>query len=175
MNRFRLGATVVSTVVGLDQFTKSIVLRTIDADDRVRLFGSLALVRRFNKGGAFSIGDNRGIFPWIVLVLVAGLTSWYFVRGIRASTSAALVAALGCMVGGALGNQLDRLFRGSGWNRGAVVDFVATGFWPVFNVADIALTCGAIAVGLLSFRETPKSNNTKSNNTVSVGEDPSDC
>ena len=151
MSRIRLGGTVVTAVIALDQVTKSIVLRTISADDRIRVFGPVSLVLRFNKGGAFSIGHGRGLFPWVVFALVIGLTSWY-VFSLLLNTKRGLfsVGAFGCMVGGALGNQMDRLFRGPGWNRGAVVDFVATGFWPVFNVADAALTCGAIAVALSS-------------------------
>ena len=58
--------------------------------------------------------------------------------------SAALAVAVGLVLGGALGNLADRLFRGRGWLRGAVVDFVDFRVWPVFNVADAAITCGCI-------------------------------
>jgi signal peptidase II len=51
--------------------------------------------------------------------------------------------ATGLIIGGAIGNILDRLFRGSGWMRGAVIDFIDFQWWPVFNIADMAIMIGA--------------------------------
>jgi signal peptidase II len=87
-------------------------------------------------------------------VLVIALVVW-FVRAIRRDDQRVRglsLVAISAMVGGALGNQLDRLVRGPGWNRGAVVDFLATGFWPVFNIADSALFCGAATIAVLALR-----------------------
>ena len=56
------------------------------------------------------------------------------------------LVAQGCIFGGATGNVLDRVFRGDGFMRGAVVDFIDLRWWPVFNVADIGIVCGAIAL-----------------------------
>jgi len=63
--------------------------------------------------------------------------------------------ALGLLLGGAFGNLGDRVFRSPGLLRGAVVDFVDLGFWPVFNLADSAITCGCallLVTGLPSWR-----------------------
>jgi signal peptidase II len=55
-----------------------------------------------------------------------------------------LAVAVGLVLGGALGNLADRMFRGRGWLRGAVIDFIDFRVWPVFNVADAAITCGCL-------------------------------
>jgi signal peptidase II len=58
--------------------------------------------------------------------------------------------AVGLIVGGAIGNLLDRLFRAPGWFRGAVVDFIDLQWWPIFNVADIGVTVGGALLLLTS-------------------------
>jgi|TARA_B100001123_G_scaffold440806_2_gene580663 signal peptidase II len=63
------------------------------------------------------------------------------------------VVALGLILGGATGNLLDRAFRGSGWGRGAVIDFIDFQFWPVFNVADAAIVVGVVALSLKMWTE----------------------
>jgi signal peptidase II len=150
----RLASLVVAGVIGADQLSKELVLSHIDADERIEVLGPISFVRRFNTGGAFSVGNGRGIFPWVVSVLVVSLLVW-FVRGLARRDprlQGVSLVAISAMVGGALGNQIDRLFRGPGWNRGAVVDFIASGFWPVFNIADTALFCGALTIAALALR-----------------------
>ena len=66
--------------------------------------------------------------------------------------SPVLAAAVGLVLGGALGNLVDRLFRGRGWLRGAVVDFVDFRVWPVFNLADAAITCGCVLLVVAGWR-----------------------
>ena len=60
--------------------------------------------------------------------------------------------SVGLIVGGAVGNLLDRLFREPGWLRGGVVDFIDLQWWPIFNVADIAITVGGVLLLLSSLR-----------------------
>ena len=62
-----------------------------------------------------------------------------------------MAVALGLVLGGAFGNVIDRIFRSPGFLRGAVVDFVDVGFWPVFNLADSAITCGCLLLLLASW------------------------
>ena len=69
--------------------------------------------------------------------------------GFGASPCLARVSA-GLLIGGALGNLVDRVFRGDGWLHGAVVDFIDVQWWPIFNVADIGVTCGAVLFALSS-------------------------
>ena len=70
----------------------------------------------------------------------------------RSATGVAAVAA-GMIVGGAIGNLIDRLFRGEAWLRGAVVDFIDLQWFPIFNIADSAISIGAVLMILASFRK----------------------
>jgi signal peptidase II len=79
------------------------------------------------------------------LALVGGML-WFA----RRVTSATLAVALGLVLGGAVGNLADRLVRGNG---GAVIDFIDFQWWPVFNLADVAISCGAVLLVLRSLRE----------------------
>ena len=91
----------------------------------------------------------------VLAVLAIGLSIW-LVRTLRRSTDRWTIISLSLVLGGALGNLSDRIFRSPGFLRGHVVDFVKVGSFPSFNVADSAITCGAILLILLSFRPTPR-------------------
>lgn len=135
-----LALVVFGSVVGLDQASKTAVLQTIDPDERLVL-GPLSLVRRYNTGVAFSLGNGSAATAWIATFVVAVLLVWV-VRTISRGAQPLFAALLAAIAGGGVGNQLDRLFRGERWNKGAVIDFVDVGFWPIFNVADMALSIG---------------------------------
>lgn len=147
---------VAAVVVVLDALSKDWVLRSIGPTDRKHLIGTLSLVRRFNTGAAFSIGDGSGATAWLVTVVVCVVVVGVTRHLIRPPENSPVARdrrwwwVLGLIVGGAIGNQLDRLFRGDGWNRGAVVDFIDPRFFPIFNVADSALTVGCVAAAVLS-------------------------
>jgi len=103
----------------------------------VHVLGPLDLILTYNSGAAFSIG--RGLSP-VIVVLVVGL-----VLGVLAYTAvldtAVTVAAAGLVLGGALSNLGDRLFRSNG---GAVIDWIHLSHWPTFNVADSCVVIGVI-------------------------------
>lgn len=144
----KLPAAVLATaavVVAVDQVTKSLALSAL-ADGPVDLFWTLRLDLSFNSGLAFSLGP--GLTPWITLVAVL-LVGALLVMAHRV-TSTLTAVALGLVLGGALGNLADRLVRG---HEGAVVDFIDLQWWPVFNVADMAITIGAMLLVVTSFRE----------------------
>src|SRR5205814_5739637 len=92
--------------------------------------------------GAFS--RFQGLTP--VLAIGAIIVTIVLARVLRSATDPLLIIALTLVLGGALGNLLDRIFRSPGFLRGHVVDFVAVGWWPVFNVADSCITVGAIVL-----------------------------
>jgi signal peptidase II len=76
---------------------------------------------------------------------------------VLASTSARLGTRLaevgaGLLIGGAVGNLVDRLFRGEAWMRGAVVDFIDMQWWPIFNIADMGVTIGAVLFAIAALR-----------------------
>jgi signal peptidase II len=68
--------------------------------------------------------------------------------GLRREGSRLGDIASGMVIGGALGNVVDRLFRGDGWFHGSVVDFIDVQWWPIFNVADMAITIGGVLLVL---------------------------
>jgi signal peptidase II len=142
-------AVAAAVVVGLDQLTKQLALWGLD-DGPVELVGSARLVLAFNDGAAFSAlsGKTTGI------ALVAALVSvGLVVLGLRAAQRG-VAAGYGVLLGGAVGNLVDRVLRdGSGLLGGRVVDFVDLGWWPVFNVADVALWVGIGILLVVSLRE----------------------
>lgn len=137
---------VALVVLVVDQLTKWWALQAL-ADGPIDLVGSLRLNLVFNFGSAFSLGGGRGwgpIVSVVSLVVVVGVL-WMA----RSGTSRIAAIAIGLIVGGAVGNLVDRAARSSdGFLGGGVVDFVDLQWWPVFNVADAAIVVGVI--GLLA-------------------------
>jgi signal peptidase II len=140
-----LVAAVAATAVALDQLTKSLALDRL-ADGPVDVVWTLRWNLTFNSGLSFGQGEGLTTYITVLAVaLVGGLVWWS-----RRLTTAPAAAAVGLLVGGACGNLADRLFRG---HDGAVVDFIDFQWWPVFNVADIAVFCGAALLILATLRE----------------------
>lgn len=150
-----LGVAVV--LVALDQWTKQLALDGLADGSEVRILGGLVyLDLTFNAGAAFSFGTGlTWIFPIFAIVISAAIL-WY-ARGLRSWPWA---LGLGLILGGAQGNLMDRLFREPGPFRGHVVDFISVFApnaekFPIFNIADSALTVGVvlvIALELFGFR-----------------------
>jgi len=135
---------VAATVLALDQVTKVWAAAALDSQV-IDVFWKLRLNLTTNTGFAFSAAQGFGPFLG-VLALVVTVVLWRM----RQRFSGALSnAALGMVVGGALGNVADRCFRSPRWGRGAVIDFIDLQFWPIFNVADMAIVTG---VAILSVR-----------------------
>ncbi len=130
---------MAAIVLALDALTKQWAVSAL-ADGPVELFGPVRLALTHNKAGAFGLG---GAFVPFLAVAALGLVVFMVATG-SATERTPVDVALGLILGGAFGNVADRVFRSPGFLRGAVVDFVDVGFWPVFNVADTAITCGCI-------------------------------
>ncbi|MBW3614587.1 MAG: signal peptidase II [Actinobacteria bacterium] len=140
-------AAVAVGVVAVDQVTKSLVLDRL-GNEPVHLFWTLRLNLSFNRGVAFSQGQGLG-----PLITVAALLLVVVLVVMSRSTQGKLpAAALGLLIGGACGNLGDRLFRDHG---GAVIDFIDLQWWPIFNVADMAITTGAALLLLTGLRQSP--------------------
>lgn len=133
------------TVVLLDQASKVAVrhLMPLGSPHRPLIPGVLDLARIENTGAAFSIGEG-GSWIFVICAAVAFCVALGMVW--LNDLPMPLVLSLGCVAGGGMGNMIDRLAWGS------VTDFLATAFidFPVFNVADIFVTCG-VAVSLLLY------------------------
>jgi len=143
--RLALGAAVAAAVVAADQVTKTLALAALD-DGPVHLVWTLRLRLTFNRGAAFGLGPD--LSPLLVAAGVAVLAV-VLVGSRHGPATWAGAVALGLLAGGAAGNLVDRLLRDHG---GAVVDFIDLQWWPVFNLADAAITCGAVALVLASRR-----------------------
>ena len=141
---------IAVAIVFADRVTKFLMLEAFAPGERLQVTGFFNLVLVFNKGAAFSFlagasGWQTPIFAAISSIAAVVIT----VLVLRHSGNRLLCAALGLILGGALGNLWDRLL----W--GHVVDFLdfhAVGWhWPAFNVADSAITIGAGLLILESF------------------------
>ena len=106
-----------------------------------------------NTGAAWGMGAG---YTWI-FTIVAVVVGVVIVRFARTITSRAWALALGGLLGGLLGNLIDRITRPPGPGFGSVVDFIGLPNFPVFNVADIAITCSAVAMIILAWRGIPLS------------------
>lgn len=138
-------------MVVADQLTKAWAVAAL-SDGPVRLLGDAVQLRLTrNPGGAFSL--LTGATP--VLALIAVVMVVVIVRTTRRTTDPWLAMALGLVLGGAVGNLVDRLFRYPGFLRGEVVDFVKLPYWPTFNLADSAITVGVVVVLLRGWRSEP--------------------
>jgi signal peptidase II len=137
-----LAAAIVVGVVAADLLAKVWAVSEL-SDGPIAVIGDdIGFQLARNTGGAFSM--FQGFTP--LLAIVAGVVAYFLVRAVRRTEDTLLVVALSLVLGGALGNLLDRVFRSPGFLRGAVVDFVHVGSFPTFNVADAAITIGAILV-----------------------------
>lgn len=140
-------AVIALIVIGLDQLTKALAVANIDPRDPIGIIGdtvTLTLVR--NSGAAFSMATG---YTW-VLTLVALVVVIGILRYASRLVSTWWIVGIALVLGGAIGNLIDRMLRSPGPLRGHVVDFVSVGWWPVFNVADSAVVCGAILLVVLS-------------------------
>lgn len=143
MLKFKHGLSIAGVVIALDQLSKYALVQALAWGDLVKMTGFFDLVRAHNTGAAFSLfadqpGWQRGFF--IVVASIASAVIIYLMHRERGNALSQL--ALSLILGGALGNLVDRLIHGY------VVDFLSfhlgTYYWPAFNVADSAITLGAI-------------------------------
>lgn len=141
--------SVAALAYVLDLFSKIWVVTRLEGREPIHVLGS---VLRFeavrNAGAAFGFGQGMTIVFTIIAVGVIVVIA----RLARKLYSLPWAVALGLLLGGALGNLTDRIFRSPGGFQGEVVDFIAPAHFAVFNLADSAIVCGGVLIVLLSFR-----------------------
>jgi signal peptidase II len=153
-SRARLLLGLAAAVLALDVVTKLLVVATLSDREPLRLLGgALYLTEARNTGAAFSFAEGATV----VFTLIAVAVVVVIVRSARRLFSTGWAVALALVLGGAVGNLLDRVFRDPGFLRGGVVDFVSLfdpygQVWPIFNVADSAIVCGGVLGAVLAFR-----------------------
>ena len=134
-----------AVIVVIDQVTKSLALENLSDGPVDVIEGILTLRLTYNPGGAFGVLQGVPNF-FLIATAVIVIFILYWARTVQ---SAAWAVPLGLVLGGGLGNLYDRVFRET---DGRVVDFVDLHVWPVFNVADSAITLGVITLLIMSFR-----------------------
>lgn len=151
----RVALFAIAAVVALllDVVSKLLVVAKLpEGHDPVRVLGgAIYLDQTRNSGAAFSLGTGFTV----ILTAVALAVVVVIVRTASRMRSTGWALALGLVLGGALGNLGDRLFRAPGVGRGHVVDWISAfgpngAHWPIFNLADSAIVCGAVLAAVLA-------------------------
>lgn len=153
--RIRTLAVLAAGVLALDVLTKVLSVAFLERAEPIKLFGGvlyLTFVR--NPGAAFGLAEGM---TWILALIALGVVGFilWIARNLR---STGWAVGLGLVLGGAVGNLVDRLFRQPGPMRGHVVDFLSLfdpfgQVWPVFNVADMAIVCGGATIIVLALMQ----------------------
>ncbi|MEW2705984.1 signal peptidase II [Streptomyces koyangensis] len=141
--------TVAVVAYLLDLGTKLLVVAELEHHAPIQVLSDwfeLRVIR--NAGAAFGFGEAFTI----IFTVIAAAVIVVIARLARKLYSLPWALALGLLLGGALGNLTDRVFRAPGFLEGAVVDFLAPKNFAVFNLADSAIVCGGILIVILSFR-----------------------
>jgi signal peptidase II len=149
--RIAVLVAVAAFVLAADIISKAVIVAHLRPDQPVHLLGNvfdLWLTR--NPGAAFSVGTGEtAVFTVIAFGVIV-----YIARTARKLYSAGWAIALGLLLGGAMGNLGDRIFRAPGLFRGYVVDWIGVvpRYYPIFNLADSAIVCGGILTVILAMR-----------------------
>lgn len=140
---------VAAFAYALDLISKMIVVAKLEHHPPIEIIGDwLKFEAIRNAGAAFGFGEAFTI----IFTVIAAAVIVVIARLARKLYSLPWAIALGMLLGGALGNLTDRIFRSPGVFEGAVVDFIAPKHFAVFNLADSAIVCGGILIVLLSFK-----------------------
>ena len=141
--------SVAALAYALDLTSKIIVVAKLEHHEPIEIIGDwLRFEAIRNAGAAFGFGEAFTV----IFTVIATAVIVVIARLARKLYSLPWAIALGMLLGGALGNLTDRIFRSPGVFEGAVVDFIAPKHFAVFNLADSAIVCGGILIVLLSFR-----------------------
>ena len=170
-DRLRSGSIVMSLaiaalVVAVDQLTKDWALGRLADGDVIHVIWTLQFNLAFNTGMAF--GRAQGFGP-LIAVIATVVVVWLLVS-LRRASSALSTVAIGSVVGGAVGNLADRVFRADGVLDGSVVDFIDFQWFPIFNVADVAINVGGIllVIGYLVDLRRERASSTDSSTSPSA-------
>ena len=140
---------VIFIVILLDQLTKLLVLKHFSDGSFITVNSFFNLILAYNPGVSFSLFSNNGPYNSVILTTLALVICLFLLRWMYQETNPTLRFGIALVVGGAIGNVIDRLAYG------AVVDFLdfhAHGYhWPAFNVADSAICIGATLILYKSF------------------------
>lgn len=162
--RFASWLGLAGAVVVIDQFTKWLIQQKLAYGDAIRVTDFFDIVFVFNRGAAFSfLANHSGWQRWFFVILAVVICGWLLQLLWRHKGETLQPLAFSLVIGGAIGNVIDRLAHG------AVVDFLyfhAGSFgWPAFNAADSAICVGVALMVLAQLREGQAAKRTKASST----------
>jgi signal peptidase II len=140
IDAWRRALLVCGAVVLVDQLSKAAVVSSLSVGQSEALALGFRLSNTQNSGLAFGIGSDYGVVLAVTVAALALVLLWFALDPVRPG----LWLAVGLLAGGALGNLADRV------RADAVTDFIDPPLWPTFNLADVAITLGAVALVLVS-------------------------
>jgi len=142
--RYAIAFVVAGLVVLIDQTSKAAALASLSETERIPLLGDLfGLQLAFNPGAILSFGSEA---TWVLTVVGVAAVIVLFI-GARRSRTTWWAIGIGFILGGAIGNVLDRLLSPPGFGQGHVTDFLAYGNWFIGNLADVALGIRFVVLG----------------------------
>jgi signal peptidase II len=140
---WRWALAVCGAAVLVDQVTKAAVVASLDPGERASIALGFDLTNTSNKGLAFgALAEGEGFVLAVTIAALALVVGWFALDPSRPG----LWMAVGLLAGGALGNLADRV------RADAVTDYLDPPFWPAFNLADVAITLGAVGLVLITLR-----------------------
>lgn len=146
--RYGTALGIAAAVIGADLLTKRFASRNF-VGERVEVIpGLLELTYTENPGAAFSLFPDAG--PWIGVIAIA--VAAFILGSLRVARPQFEVVALGLVLGGALGNVIDRIFRGDGFLDGKVIDWIDLWRIPTFNIADASVTTAVALLLIYAWR-----------------------
>lgn len=147
---------------GLDLVSKNLAVAHL-GDEPIKILGSLLQLHlTFNSGAAFSFAPSATYFFSLFSIAIAVVTIFY----LKKIESRGWMVVAGLILGGILGNLLDRIFRAPGLLRGEVVDWIQLPHWPTFNLADASIFIAALIACVLTFRDIPPNSSMKKQGKV---------
>ena len=145
---------VAAVIIAIDQVTKALVVSNLREGESRRVIGGvMSWTLQRNPGSAFGLFRH---FP-VLFTVLAALIALAIVVGAPRVQDRLTGFALGLVLGGAIGNLVDRIARPPGAFRGRVIDFIDFHWWPVFNLADSAVVIGALLLLISSYRAERRS------------------
>jgi signal peptidase II len=127
---------LLGLILVADQLTKALVRSSVDLGEENAVFPGVQIVHVLNRGVAFGALSGQSAVMVIVVVALAGLVVWFALHSARPY----VWLPTGLLLGGALGNIVDRV------REGAVTDFIKIPLWPAFNLADVSIVIGVLAL-----------------------------
>jgi signal peptidase II len=154
---------VAAGILALDQFAKYLIVTNLEVGELVPVLGEILQFHFVkNSGAAFSLASG---FTWILSIVAVGVIVAIVIFAKRIK-STAWAWMIGLLLGGALGNVMDRLFREPSFGMGHVIDFLQIwGFPAIFNIADVAI-CTAMGLFLLLTLRGVRLDGTKASETI---------